>query len=159
MDLADTIAIIISIVSLVISAFFTFWHARPHIKVEYYGGCYDKEKKSLTIAISYHNSSPVAGCIKNAYILYQGKKINCIQANETFDTTGITLRGQSGQPIIVPEDRLRTPISVEPFRSNVGVFIFPIGETSFFPCFNVYYEVVGRKKCFHLPVLTLTAND
>lgn len=148
----DIIAIIISIISLLVSAFFTFWNSRPHIKIEFYGGRYETTKKSILIAISYYNASPISGCIRDAYIYYNHKTIQCIQQDENFDLSEIVFKSSSGNPIIFSDPHSRTPISVEPFQCGIGVFVFPIEGEIVFGSFDFYYRFVGNKRFHHLSV-------
>lgn len=147
----DIIAIVISVIALGVSAFFTFWNSRPHIKIEYFGGIYDKETKRLLIAISYYNASPIAGCIKDSYIHYNYKDIYCIQQNEDFNLKGIYLKSKTYHSISLPETSLRLPISVEPFCCGIGVFVFPMDNDTPPPIsFNLYYSLVGNKRFKHI---------
>lgn len=121
----DIIAIIVSVIALGVSVFCTFWNARPHIKLKTDACVYSKTYKLLAVVVKYSNSSPVSGSIERAKVVIGNREFGSIEIGETFNTPRVRVAKTNGNEISIKDNQLRTPISVLPFQSGIGVFVFP----------------------------------
>ena len=142
----DIIAVIISIVALLVSIYFSFYTSRPHIKIEPLTGVYSKNKNFVCLLIDYSNGSPMGGEIKEVTLKVKNKTYFAINSNEIKDLSFIELASNKNK-VNVNKVNKTYPIMVLPFTSGIAFACFFVDCSDFVDSvvLDCYFKFVGFK--------------
>lgn len=140
----DIIAIVISIVALLVSIYFSFYTSRPRIKIKPITGIYSKKKNFVCLLIEYSNGSPMGGEIKDVYLKIKNETYYAINSNEIKDLSFIGLSLNENK-IDTNKVNKTYPIMILPFTSGIAFACFFIDCSTFVNTviLNCYFELVG----------------
>lgn len=161
----DIIAVIISIVALFVSIYFSFYTSRPHIKIKPLTGVYSKNKNFVCLLIDYSNGSPMGGEIKEVALKVKNKTYFAINSNEIKDLSFIGLASNKNK-VDINKVNKTYPIMVLPFTSGIAFACFFVDCSDFVGSvlLDCYFKFVGFKlrkriSCKYSPVDSVSDNS